>query len=77
MQCEVCSAWLSNRYTLKEHMLRHNSEPQKCPQCDKISPNQHALLCHIREVHTERIHKCHLCEKTFKAAVALKVRTSV
>lgn len=73
VQCEICSAWLSNRYTLKEHMLRHKSEPRPCPQCDKVSPNQHALLCHIREVHTERSHKCHLCEKTFKAAVALKV----
>lgn len=43
MQCQICSAWLSNRYTLKEHMVRHNSGPQKCEQCDKISPNQHAL----------------------------------
>ncbi|XP_031622031.1 zinc finger protein 888-like [Contarinia nasturtii] len=71
-QCQICSAWLSNRYTLKDHMMRHNSEPQKCSQCDKISPNQHALLCHVREVHCERIYRCHLCEKTFKAAVALK-----
>lgn len=74
VQCDVCGAWLSNRYTLKEHMVRHNSEPQKCPQCDKISPNSHALVCHIREVHTERKFSCHLCEKTFKAAIALKVR---
>lgn len=43
VQCQICDAWLSNRYTLKEHMIRHNSEPQKCTQCDKISPNQHAL----------------------------------
>lgn len=42
-QCQICKAWLSNRYTLKEHLIRHNSEPQKCNQCDKISPNQHAL----------------------------------
>lgn len=71
-QCQICGTWLSNRYTLKEHMIRHNSEPQKCNQCDKISPNQHALLCHIREVHCDRIFNCHLCSKTFKAAVALK-----
>lgn len=43
VQCEICDAWLSNRYTLKDHMTRHNSGPQKCPQCDKISPNQNAL----------------------------------
>lgn len=29
-QCEICGAWLSSKYTLKEHMIRHNSEPQKC-----------------------------------------------
>lgn len=43
VQCEICDAWLSNRYTLKDHMTRHNSGPQKCPQCDKVSPNQNAL----------------------------------
>lgn len=73
VQCELCHSWLSNRYALKAHMLRHTSEPKKCPQCDKISPNANALSSHIREVHAERIHKCHLCEKAFKAAVALKV----
>lgn len=31
------------------------------------------LVCHIREVHCDRIFRCHLCPKTFKAAVALKV----
>lgn len=115
-QCQICSAWLSNRYTLKEHMIRHNSEPQKCLQCDKISPNHHALrksprnppawffflstltikhygvywkdsielkrclcffflvflVCHVREVHCDRIFNCHLCSKTFKQQVALK-----
>lgn len=54
-------------------MLNHTSEPRKCPHCDKISPTRNALTTHIRGVHTERTHKCHLCEKSFKAATALKV----
>lgn len=77
VQCELCHSWLSNRYALKAHMLRHTSEPKKCPQCDKISPNANALSSHIREVHADRIHKCHLCEKSFKAAVALKVSLNI
>ena len=57
VQCQICDAWLSNRYTLKEHMVRHNSGPQKCNQCDKISPNQHALctfFIHILIVSSQR-----------------------
>lgn len=74
VQCSVCDAWLSNRYTLKTHLLTHSSEPQKCPQCDKVSPNHHALMCHIKEVHTEAKHKCSCCDKLFKTPTALKVR---
>lgn len=31
------------------------------------------IVCHVREVHCDRIFNCHLCPKTFKAAIALKV----
>lgn len=56
VQCEICDAWLSNRYILKEHMSRHNSEPQKCSQCDKISPNQ-AALCELNGLFSAAIEK--------------------
>lgn len=74
VQCTICDSWLSNRYTLKTHMQNHSSEPQKCPQCDKVSPNHHALMCHIKEVHTIPKFQCEHCDKRFKMASALKVK---
>lgn len=45
----------------------------QCDQCDKISPNSNALYTHIRQVHRESIHKCHLCNKSFKLEDSLRV----
>lgn len=56
VQCEICDKWLSNRYTLKDHMIRHNSEPQRCSQCDKVSPNQ-AALCELNGFFSAAIEK--------------------
>ncbi|XP_055314289.1 transcription factor grauzone-like isoform X2 [Sitodiplosis mosellana] len=71
-QCNVCNGWYSNQYKLAKHKLTHDSEPQKCNQCDKISPNPNALKQHIRMVHCELKFKCHLCEKSFKSQATLK-----
>lgn len=72
-QCNICHSRFRLQYGLATHMLTHNSEPQKCDQCDKVSPNANALKLHIRAVHGESKFKCHLCGKKFKLPSMLKV----
>lgn len=76
-QCDVCSKWYASKGILTTHKLTHSSGPQKCTLCDKISPTAAALNCHMRAVHVEAKYNCHLCEKTFKLAPALKVILSL
>lgn len=60
---------------MREHLDKHVASPQQCPHCDKISPNPEALKGHIKRVHLmKKIFKCDLCNKSFKLALALKVR---
>lgn len=74
VQCDVCAKWMANKVALAVHMKRHESNPQKCPHCAKVSPNDKALDQHIRTVHVQQAkYKCHLCDKAFKVATVLKV----
>lgn len=44
VKCKICNASLS-QFSLYAHMQNiHTSKPQKCPHCDKISPNKAALV---------------------------------
>lgn len=44
VKCKICNASLS-QFSLYAHMQNiHSSKPQKCPHCDKISPNKAALV---------------------------------
>lgn len=73
-KCEICDATLTNQYTLKTHMIKHSSDPKKCPHCYKLSPNEEALNQHIKKNHWQKpIHKCNLCDKSFKEITSLKV----
>lgn len=73
--CQICGRSYKNPKGLRSHMATHKEEDQcfKCPQCPKISPNRHALTAHIRVMHNFKVHKCHLCERECKSAVALTV----
>lgn len=45
VKCKICNASLS-QFSLYAHMQNiHSSKPQKCPHCEKISPNKAALVC--------------------------------
>lgn len=44
-QCNICSASFINKYRLKKHIETiHLGTPVKCKQCDKIAPNESALV---------------------------------
>lgn len=76
-QCNICQKRFKSKGTLHSHKYTHSSGPQKCDQCDKISPNMNALKTHVRSVHCESNYKCHICEKTFKLHTALRDHISM
>lgn len=75
VDCQLCGNSFKNERSLRKHMYKHRDEGQtfQCPQCPKISHNRNALARHIRSVHNYTVHKCHLCDREFKRAVALTV----
>lgn len=74
LECPQCSALMKNAYYLRAHILRiHKSGPANCPHCPKVSPTRNALAMHIRTMHTYKVHKCHMCDRECKSAVALTV----
>lgn len=73
VQCDICGKYVKNQYILRTHKLIHNQSPKKCPHCDKIKPNEQALKSHISTAHSEKKHKCTVCEKSFTRPKPLKV----
>lgn len=72
--CQVCGKSFKDARIKQKHVERtHESHQLLCPHCPKISPNRNALSRHIQSVHIYTVHKCHLCDKEFKRAVALTV----
>lgn len=76
VKCHICSAELSTKGNLKAHILALHPDDSSltfiCNICGKNSPSQRALKHHIDYVHKcERIHKCNLCDKSFKKIQAL------
>ncbi|XP_055314293.1 zinc finger protein 90-like [Sitodiplosis mosellana] len=72
-QCDICKGWYASRGSLINHKTKHNSGPQKCNQCHKVSANTHALEQHIRYIHnSEANFKCHLCDKSLRSQASLK-----
>ncbi|XP_059609049.1 transcription factor grauzone-like [Phlebotomus argentipes] len=72
--CTVCGKMFKHRIAMRKHMQRHNTTgPLECPICQRMAPNKPALTEHIKYKHkAQRIHKCTLCERSFKTALSLK-----
>lgn len=77
MQCTICGKWLKSKDSLRSQLRRHNDTQHACQYCQKKTPNRQALANHILYVHSEKTHKCTLCDKTFKAAMGLKVGSAI
>lgn len=73
LKCHICGALLKNEGSLRAHIRRHGDTETACKLCGKVAPNRSALGNHMRYVHSERIHKCTLCDKAFKKPVGLRV----
>lgn len=76
LKCGLCQASLKNESSLRAHMRRHADTEHACKLCGKVAPNRSALGNHMRYVHSERVHKCSLCDKAFKKPVGLRVSHS-
>ncbi|KAK3095995.1 hypothetical protein FSP39_021823 [Pinctada imbricata] len=66
LTCEICNKKLTTWYTLKRHMMSHNSKKQEfCPVCGKGFLGKQNLVVHMR-IHTgEKPYKCSYCGKQF------------
>lgn len=73
LKCDMCGALLKTESSLRAHVRRHGDTEHACKICGKIAPNRSALGNHMRYVHSERVHKCTLCEKAFKKPIGLRV----
>lgn len=77
--CDQCDAKLHSKFSLKRHkrITHHDgSTVYVCGECGKVALTEDALKSHKRYVHQrERIHKCTVCDKAFKASKVLKVCT--
>ncbi|XP_054728511.1 transcription factor grauzone-like [Anastrepha obliqua] len=74
--CDICEAQLHSKFSLGRHkrIAHHDgSTVYVCGECGKVALTEDALKSHKRYVHQrERIHKCTVCEKAFKASKVLK-----
>ncbi|XP_018784771.1 PREDICTED: transcription factor grauzone-like [Bactrocera latifrons] len=74
--CDQCDAKLHSKFSLKRHkrITHHDgSTVYVCGECGKVALTEDALKSHKRYVHQrERIHKCTVCDKAFKASKVLK-----
>lgn len=69
VQCQLCMAWLTNKYCLRQHMRRiHTSadEVVSCGICGRVQRNQVMLRHHMTRAHGESRFECDVCFKKFK-----------
>ncbi|XP_017472166.1 PREDICTED: zinc finger protein 431-like [Rhagoletis zephyria] len=74
--CDQCDTQLHSKFSLKRHkrIAHHDgSTVYVCGECGKVALTEEALKSHKRYVHQrQRIHKCTLCDKAFKASKVLR-----
>ncbi|XP_021929232.1 zinc finger protein 91-like isoform X2 [Zootermopsis nevadensis] len=69
--CQICGKHLSNRFTLKNHMMTHTEEkPFSCETCGKSFSLTSNLKVHQRIHSSDKPFTCDVCGKRF----ALKIR---
>uniref|UniRef100_A0A182X6Z9 C2H2-type domain-containing protein n=1 Tax=Anopheles quadriannulatus TaxID=34691 RepID=A0A182X6Z9_ANOQN len=70
VQCDLCQAWLMDKYCLTKHVRRmhadQDGEPVACAECGKSFRNQNALNGHMWRAHQESRFECERCHKRFK-----------
>ncbi|XP_063702434.1 zinc finger protein OZF-like [Culicoides brevitarsis] len=77
--CKICQKLLPDKYTLRDHELRHNPDEAKkfeCDHCHKKFHVQKDLADHINRLHRtktepEKRQNCKLCEKSFVSKYSL------
>lgn len=78
-QCQICNEWLKNERSLSQHMYKHRDESSGkdfvCKICGTIKSTKKRLSRHREYHHPNKMHKCTLCNKEFKIALALQVKS--
>lgn len=68
--CDVCGKSVRSD-VIQVHLRTHTYDPVPCLKCGHILKNRGALNQHMNVVHRGILHKCDLCEKSFKLQHAL------
>uniref|UniRef100_A0A336KL56 CSON012580 protein n=1 Tax=Culicoides sonorensis TaxID=179676 RepID=A0A336KL56_CULSO len=73
-KCDVCSKTYSRHDQFKDHLERHEFNPQYCKICDKQFDNHLKLKDHLRICHVPSVSElCTMCGKICKNKKVLKV----
>ncbi|XP_058823404.1 zinc finger protein ZFP2-like [Topomyia yanbarensis] len=77
-ECPHCPRKYSEKFVLKNHMLRHTGEKMHaCDKCDARFYQKNMLNVHKRRHSNERRYNCDSCEKRFKSKSLLNTHNKI
>ncbi|XP_058448752.1 uncharacterized protein LOC131428722 [Malaya genurostris] len=77
-ECPHCSRKFSEKFVLKNHILRHTGEKTHvCDQCDARFYQKNMLNIHKRRHSNERRYNCETCGKRFKSKSLLNTHNKI
>ena len=71
-RCHICGKGYKNKWTLKEHLKRHEKCESLCIECGKTLPNKISLESHIKLNHPTEQFNCPECFRFFKSKAFLR-----
>lgn len=76
--CAYCDLHIADKNQFRVHVIHHQLQPHRCPQCNKEYKSKQRLNIH-QKTHTrsKKTYPCEMCNKTFSASSGLKRHQSI